>query len=65
MGEDAKVQAYTEMCLEEVMDMRNALMYCVYNPDYVSLLATICTYWEQVSKISLFESFRTLTQNDT
>merc|ERR1712154_26429 len=55
LGEDAKVQAYSEMCLEEVMDMRNALVRVVYNPNYDKI---VDDYFVQVdSRFKKFEAF--------
>jgi len=55
LGEDSKVQAYSEMCLEEVMDMRNALVRTVYNPKYEQL---VDDYFVQVDeRFQKFETF--------
>ncbi|XP_005093728.1 glutathione S-transferase Mu 5 [Aplysia californica] len=55
LGEDPKVQAYSEMMLENAMDMRNALVRLVYSPGYDE---NVDKYFTQVDeKFKQFEAF--------
>jgi len=55
LGENTKVQAHSDMMLEEAMDMRNALVRTVYNPGYENL---VDEYFNQVNiKFKRYEAF--------